>query len=102
MCTHNNRTDLRYELDNFNDTKVRKLVIIQTEKSRKKHLENSLYKINDEILRTNWINKINPKKQYYNREIKERKKERKEANIKDMRDMTLRELLPKLNIKFVM
>ena len=44
------------------------MVIIQTEKSRTKHLENSLYKINDEILLTNWINKINPKKQYYNRE----------------------------------
>ena len=44
------------------------MVIIQTEKSRKKHLENSLYKINDEILLMNWINKINLKKQYYNRE----------------------------------
>ena len=49
-----------YVLDNFNDAKVRKLVIIQTEKSRKKHSENSLYKINNEILLKNWINKINP------------------------------------------
>ena len=28
----------------------------------KKHLVDSLYKINDEILLKNWINKINPKK----------------------------------------
>ena len=60
----------RYVLDNYNDAKVRELAIIQTEKSRekKKHLENSLYNIKDEILLTNWINKINPKKQYYNKE----------------------------------
>ena len=45
------------------------MVIIQTENlEKKKHLENILYKINDEILLTNWINKINPKKQFYNRE----------------------------------
>ena len=58
------------------------MVTIQTEKSRKKHLENNLYKINYQILFTNWINKINPKKQYYNRENK-----KKEANIKNIRDM---------------
>ena len=33
------------------------------------------------------MNKINPKNQYYKRE------KLKKANIKDMRDMTLRELL---------
>ena len=87
-----------YVLDNFNDAKVRKLIIvIQSEKSEeKKNVENSLSKINEEILLTNWINKINLKKQYYNR-VK-----LKEANIKDMRDMTLRELLPKLNIEFAL
>ena len=40
--------------------------------------------------------KINPK----NNIIIE-KKERKNANFIDMRDMTIRELLPKLKIKFV-
>ena len=71
--------------------------IIRTEKSREriKHFENSLYKINDEILLTNWVNKINPKKQYYERENLS-----KEAIIKDMRVITLRELFSKLNINF--
>ena len=34
----------------------------------KKHFENNLYKINDEILLTNWINKIIPLKKYHNKE----------------------------------
>ena len=42
--------------------------MIATEKSRKEHLENSLYKEDDEVMITNWIQKINPKKQYYKRE----------------------------------
>ena len=58
----------KHVLDNFNNEKIREIVMIATEKSRKEHLENSLYKEDDEVMITNWIQKINPKKQYYKRE----------------------------------
>ena len=35
--------------------------MITTEKSRKKHLENSQYKVDVEVLITNWIKKIDKK-----------------------------------------
>ena len=45
-------------------------------------LENSLYKISDEILfKKIWIKMINHKKQYYNKKIKERKQTSKTWKI---------------------
>ena len=58
----------KYVLDNFNNEKIREIVMITTEKSRKKHLENSQYKVDEEVMITNWIQKIDKKKQYFKRE----------------------------------
>ena len=55
-------------MDNFNDSLVKERVAIATEKSRKKHLEKSLYKVGDAVFITNWINRLNPKKPYFKRE----------------------------------
>ena len=38
--------------------KIREIVMITTEKSRKKkHLENSQYKVDEDVMITNWIQK---------------------------------------------
>ena len=51
----------KYVLDNFNNEKLREIVMITSEKSRKKHLENSQYKVDEEVMITNWIQKIDKK-----------------------------------------
>ena len=75
----------KHVLDNFNNEKIREIVMIATEKSRKEHLENSLYKEDDEVMITNWIQKINKKSNI----IKE-KNQRKEVSTKDTKDTKLK------------
>ena len=53
----------KYVLDNFNNEKIREIVLITIEK----HLENSQYKVDEDVMITNWIQK-KIKKQYFKRE----------------------------------
>ena len=47
----------KYVLDNFNNKKVREKVIITTQKSSKKRIK-YLYRVEEIVMITNWINKI--------------------------------------------
>ena len=49
----------KYVIDNFNDQNIREIVCLATERSRKKHLEYSWYKVDKKVLITNKNNKIN-------------------------------------------
>ena len=78
-------------MDSYNNKSLMEKVAIATEKSRKRHLERNEYKESNVVLLTNWISKINIKK---NNTSKERN-QRKEQSIKEQRDMILNESLLK-------
>ena len=49
----------KYVMDIFNDQNIREIVSLASDRSRKRHLENSWCKFDKEALITNWIHKIN-------------------------------------------
>ena len=52
-------------INNFNDNSIRENIAIATEQSWKITHWKNLYKVESNILKTNWVHQINPKKLYF-------------------------------------
>ena len=72
-------------MENFNDKNISAIVSLAIERSRKRYLENIWYKVDEEVLTTNWIHKVNSNKKY----LKKKKSKNTELNMRESLDMIL-------------